>query len=59
MKTIITSVGILMAASAFAQAPAGPAGGGGAWKSAREVIAVASSLVPQAQVATAVTMFES
>jgi hypothetical protein len=34
----------------------GPAGGGGAWKSAREVIAVASTLIPRAMVAPVVTM---
>ncbi|WP_022723139.1 acyclic terpene utilization AtuA family protein [Rhodopseudomonas sp. B29] len=37
----------------------GPAGGGGAWKSAREVIAVASSFIPQAQVAPAIQIVES
>jgi hypothetical protein len=34
----------------------GPAGGGGAWKSAREVIAVASTLVPRESVSPAVAM---
>ncbi len=29
----------------------GPAGGGGAWKSAREVVAIASALIPEALVA--------
>ena len=33
----------------------GPAAGGGAWKSAREVVAVASALVPERGRATAVT----
>lgn len=37
----------------------GPAGGGGAWKSAREVIAVASTLIPEARVTTAVQIFEA
>ncbi|WP_369720933.1 acyclic terpene utilization AtuA family protein [Bradyrhizobium sp. LLZ17] len=37
----------------------GPAGGGGAWKSAREVIAVASTLVPETQVTTSVRIFEA
>ncbi|MFB9266685.1 acyclic terpene utilization AtuA family protein [Bradyrhizobium erythrophlei] len=36
----------------------GPAGGGGAWKSAREVIAVASGLIPEAAVKATVQMFE-
>jgi len=27
----------------------GPAGGGGAWKSARQIVAVVSTLLPQAQ----------
>jgi hypothetical protein len=30
----------------------GPAGGGGAWKSAREVVAIASALIPEALVTT-------
>jgi hypothetical protein len=34
----------------------GPAGGGGAWKSAREVIAVASTLIPRALVTPRITM---
>jgi len=33
----------------------GPAGGGGAWKSAREVIAVVSILIPRSQVKTSVS----
>jgi hypothetical protein len=33
----------------------GPAGGGGAWKSAREVIAVVSTLIPRSQVRTGVS----
>lgn len=33
----------------------GPAGGGGAWKSAREVVAVVSTLIPRAQVRPRVT----
>jgi hypothetical protein len=33
----------------------GPAGGGGAWKSAREVIAAVSTLIPRAEVKTEVT----
>ena len=37
----------------------GPAGGGGAWKSAREVIAVASALIPETQVTTSVRIFEA
>lgn len=37
----------------------GPAGGGGAWKSAREVIAVASTSIPETQVTTAVRIFEA
>ena len=36
----------------------GPAGGGGAWKSAREVIAVASTLIPETAVQTSVSMME-
>jgi hypothetical protein len=36
----------------------GPAGGGGAWKSAREVLAVASVLLPRDQVHTSVEMLE-
>ena len=34
----------------------GPAGGGGAWSSARDVLAVASTLVPAGWVAPAVTI---
>jgi hypothetical protein len=37
----------------------GPAGGGGVTKSAREVVAVASTYVPRARVATAVTCLEA
>jgi hypothetical protein len=37
----------------------GPAGGGGAWKSAREVVAVASGLIPESQVKPEISMFES
>ncbi|MET0221341.1 MAG: acyclic terpene utilization AtuA family protein, partial [Tardiphaga sp.] len=37
----------------------GPAGGGGAWKSAREVVAVASALIPERMVTTRVQMFEA
>ena len=37
----------------------GPAGGGGAWKSAREVIAVASALIPETLVRPEVRMFET
>ena len=37
----------------------GPAGGGGAWKLAREVVAVASTLIPEAAVRTAVEYFEA
>jgi hypothetical protein len=37
----------------------GPAGGGGAWKNAREVIAIASALVPEAMVRTEIWIFES
>jgi hypothetical protein len=33
----------------------GPAGGGGAWKSAREVVAVVSTLIPRTQVRTRVS----
>ena len=36
----------------------GPAGGGGAWKGVREVVAVASGLIPDGSVAPAVTTFE-
>jgi hypothetical protein len=37
----------------------GPAGGGGAWKSAREVVAVASCLVPEAAAQAAMSLLES
>jgi hypothetical protein len=37
----------------------GPAGGGGAWKSAREVVAVASALIPEAAVRTTVAIEEA
>jgi hypothetical protein len=37
----------------------GPAGGGGAWKSAREVVAVASTLIPERMVTTRVQMFQA
>ena len=37
----------------------GPAGGGGAWKSAREVIAVASTLISESAVRPAIRMFEA
>ena len=37
----------------------GPAGGGGAWKSAREVIAVASALIPDTLVKPEIRMFET
>ncbi|MGC2082884.1 MAG: acyclic terpene utilization AtuA family protein [Bradyrhizobium sp.] len=37
----------------------GPAGGGGAWKSAREVIAVASCLVPEQAAQLSVSLVES
>ena len=33
----------------------GPAGGGGAWKSARQVIATVSTLLPRSEVKTSVT----
>ena len=33
----------------------GPAGGGGAWKSAREVVAAVSTLIPRAEVKTQIT----
>jgi hypothetical protein len=33
----------------------GPAGGGGAWKSARAVIAAVSTLIPRSEVKTQVT----
>jgi hypothetical protein len=37
----------------------GPAGGGGAWKSAREVVAVASALMPESCAVPAIRMFEA
>jgi hypothetical protein len=37
----------------------GPAGGGGAWKNAREVIAIASALVPEATVRMAIRIIEA
>ncbi len=37
----------------------GPAAGGGAWKSARQVVAVASALISETAVRTAVTMVEA
>jgi len=37
----------------------GPAGGGGAWKTAREVVAVASAFVPRERVATTVDELEA
>jgi hypothetical protein len=37
----------------------GPAGGGGAWKTAREVLAIASLLAPEAMVRTQVRMIEA
>jgi hypothetical protein len=37
----------------------GPSGGGGAWKNAREVIAIASALVPEATVRTEIRIFEA
>ena len=37
----------------------GPAAGGGAWKSARQVVAVASALIPESAVRTSVTMLEA
>jgi hypothetical protein len=37
----------------------GPAGGGGAWKSTRQVVAVASALIPEDVVQTAVSMGEA
>jgi hypothetical protein len=37
----------------------GPAGGGGAWKSAREVIAVASTSIPETQVRPVVRILEA
>jgi hypothetical protein len=37
----------------------GPAGGGGAWKSAREIVAVASALVPESAVQPKLSMLEA
>lgn len=37
----------------------GPAGGGGAWKSAREVVAVASALIPEGAVAAGLELFDA
>jgi hypothetical protein len=37
----------------------GPAGGGGAWKSARQIIAVASGLVPESAVTPSIVILES
>jgi hypothetical protein len=37
----------------------GPAGGGGAWKSAREVVAVASCLVPESAAQLSVSLVEA
>ena len=37
----------------------GPAAGGGAWKAAREVVGVASALIPEAAARTAVTIVET
>jgi hypothetical protein len=37
----------------------GPAGGGGAWKSAREVIAVASALIPETLVKPEIRIFDA
>jgi Acyclic terpene utilisation family protein AtuA len=37
----------------------GPAGGGGAWKTAREVIAIASALVPEAMARTEIRIIEA
>jgi hypothetical protein len=37
----------------------GPAGGGGAWKSAREVIAVASALIPETLVKPEISIFDA
>lgn len=37
----------------------GPAGGGGAWKSAREIVAVASALLPESVVRPTVTLLEA
>jgi hypothetical protein len=37
----------------------GPAGGGGAWKSAREIVGVASALLPESVVTSSVTFMEA
>ncbi|KFC65023.1 hypothetical protein FG93_05046 [Bosea sp. LC85] len=37
----------------------GPAGGGGCWKSVRQVVAIASTLVPESIVSTQLTVFEA
>jgi hypothetical protein len=37
----------------------GPAGGGGAWKTTREVIAIASAVMPEAMVRTAIRIIEA
>jgi hypothetical protein len=37
----------------------GPAGGGGAWKNAREVIAIASALAPEAMARTEIRIIEA
>ncbi len=37
----------------------GPAGGGGAWKTAREVVAVASGLIPESGVTQSVSLIEA
>lgn len=37
----------------------GPAGGGGAWKTTREMIAIASALVPEAMVRTGIRIIEA
>jgi hypothetical protein len=37
----------------------GPAGGGGAWKSAREAVAVASALIPETAVEAVVAIEEA
>jgi len=37
----------------------GPAGGGGAWKATRQVVAIASALVPEGAVSTRLTVFEA
>ena len=37
----------------------GPAGGGGCWKSVKQVVAIASTLVPESIVSTQLTVFEA